>query len=138
MPYFLFIPPGLTAYQFNFNFEQLADFLYAIRPCLLYRWLTCKIEFAKFSTLMALPSHKPTVFVTSHHGLWPTEKLNQSMPMAYPKKILLQASSWPSHPMSKIKFLLTFLLPAHAMASMHSPQLVFTTPTDSFVMSYSR
>ena len=25
---------------------------------------------------MAYPIHKPNVFVTSHHGLWPVEKLN--------------------------------------------------------------
>ena len=33
--------------------------------------LLVEIEFVEFSTLVAYPSHKPTVFVTSHHGLWP-------------------------------------------------------------------
>ena len=63
MLYFLFIPPG-----FRTTF-LLADFVFSVR-------LTCTIEFPEFSTLIAYPIHKPTVSVTSHHGLWPVKKLN--------------------------------------------------------------
>ena len=115
-------PPGLTAYLFNFNFEQLADCLYAFtsRPCLLERWLTCAIEFAEFSTLMAYQAYRLCTIT--------------SRPMAYRK---IQLCLWPTQwkfyrrllhgpPMPKIKCLFTVLLPAHAIVSMHSPQFYYS------------
>ena len=119
--------PGTNSISIFRTTFLLADFLFAVRPCL---WLTCTIEFAEFSTLMAYPIHKPTVFVTSHHGLWPVEKLNY----AYESFTVCFFMALPC---------LTerFYLPFYFQHMQWRPCTVlnFTTPTDSLSChGYSR
>ena len=88
---------------------------------------TCTIEFPEFSALMAYPIHKPTVFVTSHHGLclWPVEKLNY----AYGPPSESFTVGFFVALLSERKILLTVLFAAHSMASIHPCTVLnFTAP----------